>query len=161
MNEKYRIGTGFDIHRLQEQRPLVLAGVRIEHSKGLMGHSDADVVVHAVIDAILGALSLGDIGTHFPDTDMRYKDADSMVLLKQVCFMMSQQGYRVNNLDVTIQAEKPKLQNYIAQMKASLSTALNSHVSKVSVKAKTYEGLGVVGEQKAISTQASIMLERL
>lgn len=161
MNEKYRVGTGFDIHRLAPARQLVLGGVRIAHDKGLLGHSDADVVAHAVIDGLLGALSLGDIGTHFPDTDLRYKNVDSMVLLKQVVVMVSQNGYRVNNIDITIQAEQPKLNPHITQIRGSLSTTLGIQADKVSVKAKTMEGLGAIGEGKAIAAQVSVLLEKV
>lgn len=140
-----RIGFGYDVHRLVEGRKLILCGVEIPHEKGLLGHSDADVAVHALMDAILGALALGDIGKLFPDNDAKYKDADSMKLLAQVIEIMEKNGFALGNLDITITAEKPKLSPFIMKMRENLASAFSSDISKVSVKATTEEGLGLAG----------------
>ena len=141
-----RIGHGYDVHRLTEGRRLVLGGVEIPFEKGLLGHSDADVLVHAVMDALLGALAMGDIGRHFPDSDPQYKGADSIQLLVRVAQMIHERGYCVSNLDCTINAEKPKLAPYIQQMRENIAKACGCNVSRVSVKATTEEGLGLHGE---------------
>lgn len=151
-----RIGFGYDVHRLVEGRRLVLCGVEIPHEKGLLGHSDADVAVHALMDAILGALALGDIGKLFPDNDPKYKDADSMKLLAQVIEIMEKNGFALGNLDITITAEKPKLSPFILKMRENLASAFNSDISKVSVKATTEEGLGLAG--KGIGAYAVVIL---
>lgn len=141
-----RIGHGYDVHRLTEGRKLILGGVEIPHEKGLLGHSDADVLIHAVMDAFLGALALGDIGKHFPDNDMSFKDIDSMVLFEKVNALISEKGYRLSNLDATISAEKPKLAKYIPLMRENIAKACGVDVDQVSVKATTEEGLGLKGE---------------
>ncbi len=152
-----RIGFGYDVHRLVEGRRLILCGVEIPHEKGLLGHSDADVAVHALMDAILGALALGDIGKLFPDTDAKYKDADSMKLLAQVVEIMEKNGFALGNLDITITAEKPKLSPFIMKMRENLAAAFSCDISKVSVKATTEEGLGLAGN--GIGAYAVVMLE--
>lgn len=153
----FRIGTGYDVHKLFPGRRLVLCGVEITSEVGLLGHSDADVAVHALMDAILGALALGDIGKLFPDSDPQYKGADSMKLLAEVITRMQSHGYRLGNLDITIIAERPKLAKYIAPMRESLAAAFGCDISRVSVKATTEEGLGLAGE--GIGAQAAVILE--
>ena len=153
----FRIGTGYDVHRLVPGRRLVLCGVEIPSEEGLLGHSDADVAVHALMDAILGALALGDIGKLFPDSDPQYKGADSMKLLAEVITRMQSHGYRLGNLDITIIAERPKLAKYIVPMRESLSAAFGCDISLVSVKATTEEGLGLAGE--GIGAPAAVILE--
>lgn len=152
-----RIGFGYDVHRLVEGRKLILCGVEIPHEKGLLGHSDADVAVHALMDAILGALALGDIGKLFPDTDAKYKDADSMKLLAQVVEIMEKNGFALGNLDITITAEKPKLSPFIMKMRENLAKAFSCDISKVSVKATTEEGLGLAGN--GIGAYIVVLLE--
>ena len=153
-----RIGQGYDVHRLTEGRKLVLGGVEIPYEKGLLGHSDADVLTHAVMDALLGALALGDIGGHFPDTDQRYPDADSIELLKQVRKLIEREGYRVGNIDCTVAAQAPKLKPYIAKMRENLSAALQIDCSQVSVKATTEEGLGITGNGDGMTATAICLL---
>ena len=153
-----RIGIGYDIHRLVKGRKLVLGGVTIPHPEGLDGHSDADVVLHAVSDALLGAAGKGDIGEHFPNTDKTYKDISSLVLLGRVYDLISQEGYSVGNVDVVIQAEAPNLKNYKPQMKAAIAKALHIDGSFVNIKATTNEGLGAIGEGKGIAAFAAVML---
>lgn len=151
-----RIGTGYDVHRLVEGRRLVLCGVEVPSELGLLGHSDADVAVHALMDAILGALALGDIGKLFPDSDPQYKGADSMKLLSQVVGLMTESGYALGNLDITIIAERPKLAKHITAMRESLAAAFGCDITQVSVKATTEEGLGLAGN--GIGAQASVLL---
>ena len=153
-----RIGQGYDVHRLTEGRKLILGGVEIPYEKGLLGHSDADVLTHAVMDALLGALALGDIGGHFPDTDQRYKGADSIELLKQVGELIEREGYRVGNIDCTVAAQAPKLKPYIAKMRENLSAALQIDCSQVSVKATTEEGLGITGNGDGMTATAICLL---
>lgn len=152
-----RIGHGYDVHRLAEGRRLVLCGVEIPSELGLLGHSDADVAVHSLMDAILGALALGDIGKLFPDSDPAYKDADSMKLLERVTSVMEEHGCRLCNCDITIIAERPKLAGYIMQMRERLAAAVGCDVSRISVKATTEEGLGLAG--KGIGAHAVVLLE--
>ncbi len=152
-----RIGQGYDVHRLCEGRRLVLCGVEIPYEKGLLGHSDADVAVHAVMEAVLGAMAAGDIGKLFPDSDSKYKDADSMKLLCEVVRLMRKNGYSLVNLDVTIIAEKPRLSGYIGQMRENIARAFGCDISRVSVKATTEEGLGLAGE--GIGSIATVLLE--
>jgi 2-C-methyl-D-erythritol 2,4-cyclodiphosphate synthase len=154
-----RIGQGYDLHCLEEGRALILGGVPIPHHKGLAGHSDADALAHAITDALLGALALGDIGTHFPDTDPRYKDADSMMLLREALQMVRHSGYRVVNIDSTIIAQAPKLMPFIPEIRARLAEVLELPYEAVSVKAKTNERVGPEGREEAISTQAVVLLE--
>lgn len=152
-----RIGHGYDVHRLVENRRLVLGGVEIPYEKGLLGHSDADVLIHAVMDAVLGALALGDIGKLFPDSDMSFKDIDSMLLLKKVIAIMEEKGFGLSNLDVTVNAEKPKLSPYIMKMRENIAAAFKVSVDYVSVKATTEEGLGLKGE--GIGATCVLLLE--
>jgi len=154
----YRIGIGFDIHALVEGRSLIIGGVKIPYSKGLLGHSDADVLVHAVIDAILGALSLGDIGQHFPDTNKKYQDANSLELLEITNSLASNKGFICSNLDSVIIAEKPKMVPYISEMRENLSIALNVKKEKISIKASTCERLGLIGREEGIAAQAVLLL---
>lgn len=154
-----RIGHGYDVHRLTEGRALILGGVRIPYEKGLDGHSDADVLLHAVADALLGAAALGDIGLHFPDTDPQYKDADSRKLLSAVGQKVSAAGYRVGNIDVTMIAQRPKLRPYIPQMEANIAAALGIEKSQVNVKATTEEHLGFTGTGEGMACHAVCLLE--
>lgn len=154
-----RIGHGYDVHKLVEGRDLILGGVKIPHRLGLLGHSDADVLLHAVSDALLGALALGDIGKHFPDTDPAYKGADSMVLLRNVMALVEQEGYRLVNLDATILAQAPKLRPYIDEMRANIAKALGADISQVSVKATTEEHLGFTGREEGISAHCVALVE--
>ena len=155
-----RIGNGFDVHALVAGRSLVLGGVAIPHERGLAGHSDADVVLHAVCDAILGALALGDIGMHFPDTDARWKDADSRALLRHVAALAAAQGWRIGNLDVTVIAEAPKLAPHVPAMRANLAGDLACDVGAISVKATTTERLGFAGRGEGIAALATVLLAR-
>lgn len=148
---KIRVGHGYDVHRFAENRRLVLGGVEIPYEKGLLGHSDADVLVHAVMDSLLGAAALGDIGTHFPDTDERYKDADSMRLLAAVSMLIAENGYAVSNIDVTVIAQAPKLKDYIQQMRENIADVLKIDTDCVSIKATTEEKLGFTGRLEGIS----------
>ncbi len=155
-----RIGHGYDVHRLVEDRKLILGGVDIPYEKGLLGHSDADVLTHAVADALLGALALGDIGTHFPDTDNEYKDADSIELLKKVFSLIREKGYTLGNIDCTVAAQAPKLKPYILNMRENLANALDTDISFVSVKATTEEGLGITGNGDGITATAVCILSK-
>lgn len=155
----YRIGEGYDVHKLVEGRKLILGGVNVPFDKGLLGHSDADVLTHAIMDALLGALSLGDIGKYFPDNDANYKNADSIVLLKEVKKMIDKKSASISNIDATIICEKPKLSTYIDDMRKNISDALNINIDKVSVKATTEEGLGFTGEGLGIKAKAITLLE--
>ena len=154
-----RIGHGYDVHRFAENRALILGGVRIEFPVGLLGHSDADVLLHAVSDALLGAAGLGDIGKHFPDTDPQYKDADSMKLLEAVGEKITAAGYRVGNVDVTVIAQAPKLRPYIGQMEQNIARALKIDPGRVNVKATTEEKLGFTGSMEGMSCHAVCLLE--
>lgn len=157
-NTTMRIGQGYDVHRLTEGRDLILGGVKIPYEKGLLGHSDADVLVHAVMDALLGAAALGDIGQHFPDTDPEYKGISSILLLKHVGALLEEKGYVIENIDATIIAQRPKLAAYRPQMAANIAAALHIETSQVSVKATTEEGLGFTGTGEGISSQAIVLL---
>ena len=152
-----RIGIGYDIHQLVENRDLILGGVKIPYEKGLLGHSDADVLIHAIIDAILGALALRDIGYHFPDTNPKYKDANSIELLKETKKLIK--GYKISNIDSNIICQKPKLAQYIEPMRKNIADALDIELNKVSIKAKTNESLDSVGSCLAISAQAVILIQ--
>ncbi len=154
-----RIGHGYDVHRLTEGRKLILGGVEIPYDKGLDGHSDADVLLHALMDAMLGAAAKGDIGMHFPDNDDRFLGADSMELLWNVVCIISDLGYKISNTDCTIIAQKPKLATYIGQIRENIAAALRIPVDRVSVKATTEEGLGFTGEGKGIAAHAVVLLE--
>ncbi|MDR9857472.1 2-C-methyl-D-erythritol 2,4-cyclodiphosphate synthase [Paenibacillus sp. VCA1] len=153
-----RVGQGFDVHQLVEGRPCIIGGVTIPYDKGLLGHSDADVLLHAVTDAILGALALGDIGKHFPDTDPAFKDADSLKLLLHVWEMVKERGYRLGNIDSTIIAQKPKMAPYIPQMVDVIARALDAEPEQVNVKATTTEQLGFTGRGEGIAAQSVVCL---
>lgn len=155
-----RIGHGYDVHRLAENRRLVLGGVLIPYEKGLLGHSDADVLTHAVMDSLLGALALGDIGKHFPDTDPDFKGADSIALLKRVCGLVREKGYALGNLDATVIAQLPKLSPYIEKMRQNIADAFGCNVSLVSVKATTEEKLGFTGDGSGISAHCVSLLTK-
>jgi 2-C-methyl-D-erythritol 2,4-cyclodiphosphate synthase len=156
----HRIGFGYDAHRLVDGRSLILGGVKIPHPKGLLGHSDADVLTHAIIDAIIGALARGDIGQHFPDTDTSLKDADSLVLLKTVMEWVKEEGLTVNNLDTTIVCQKPRLAPYIAVMRENLSGVLNVGTHRINIKAKTSEGMGFCGREEGMEAFAIVSLAK-
>jgi len=156
-----RVGLGYDIHRLVEGRPLVLGGVTIEWDRGLLGHSDADALSHAITDALLGAAALGDIGTHFPDSDERWRGADSIALLTHAVALVAAKGYAVSNVDSIVVAEAPRLAPHVAAMRARLADALDVEVDRVSVKATTNEKLGPVGHGKAISARAVVLIQRM
>ena len=154
-----RIGHGYDVHKLVEGRDLILGGVKIDYEKGLLGHSDADVLLHAVSDALLGAAGLGDIGKHFPDTDPQYKGADSLVLLQVVAQRVKEAGYRVSNIDVTMIAQRPKLKDHIPQMVLNIAAAVGIEAGRVNVKATTEEKLGFTGTGEGMSCHAVCLLE--
>ncbi|RHV64131.1 2-C-methyl-D-erythritol 2,4-cyclodiphosphate synthase [Clostridium sp. OM02-18AC] len=156
-----RIGQGYDVHKLVEGRDLILGGVTVPYEKGLLGHSDADVLVHAVMDALLGAAALGDIGQHFPDTDPKYKGISSIALLKEVGALLEKEGYIIENIDATIIAQRPKLAAYRSQMAKNIAEALHLEVNQVSVKATTEEGLGFTGSSEGISSQAITLLSHM
>lgn len=153
-----RVGMGYDVHKLVENRKLILGGVEIENEKGLLGHSDADVLLHAIMDSILGALALGDIGKHFPDTDEKYKGADSMKLLEHVYNLIKEKGYAIGNLDATIIAQAPKMAPHIQKMRENIARVLNTDINNVNVKATTEEGLGFTGNKEGISSQSICLL---
>ncbi len=154
-----RIGMGYDVHRLVEERELIIGGEKIEYEYGLLGHSDADVLLHAVMDALLGAAALGDIGTHFPDTDERYRGISSLRLLAYVDQLLEENGYSVGNIDATIIAQKPKMAPYIPKMRENIASTLGLELNRVNVKATTEEGLGFTGSGEGISAQAVCILE--
>lgn len=156
----FRIGQGYDCHALLEGRKMIIGGVDIPHAKGLKGHSDADVLLHAITDALLGALALGDIGKHFPDTDERYKGADSRMLLREAMRLVKTHGYIVGNIDSTIIAQAPKMAPHIASMAAHIASDLDVAASQVSVKAKTNERLGYLGREEGIAAEAVVLLVR-
>ena len=153
-----RIGTGYDVHKLVPDRKLILGGVTIPYEFGLLGHSDADVITHAIMDALLGAAALGDIGQHFPDTDPRYEGADSISLLKEVANILAREGYKIGNIDSTIIAQKPKLMNYLPEMRKNVAEALGIDLNQVSIKATTEEHLGFTGRGEGISASAVCIL---
>ena len=153
-----RVGMGYDVHKLVEGRKLILGGVEIPYEKGLLGHSDADVMLHAVMDALLGAAALGDIGLHFPDTDPKYKGASSIKLLEHVGGLLEENGYVIENIDATIIAQRPKMRPHIDQMRQNMADALKIDVSQINVKATTEEGLGFTGAGEGISAQAICLL---
>ena len=154
-----RIGMGYDVHRLAEDRDLIIGGVKIPYEKGLLGHSDADVLLHAIMDALLGAAALGDIGQHFPDTDPEYEGADSLKLLAEVGKILRDAGYQIGNIDATVIAQRPKLMPYLPEMRQNVAGALGIDVSQVSIKATTEEHLGFTGRGEGISTQAVALIE--
>lgn len=156
----FRTGLGYDVHELVEGRKLILGGVEIPFEKGLLGHSDADCLVHAINDALLGALALGDIGQHFPDTDPQYEGISSLLLMRQVMDLVSKQGYRIGNIDSVIMAQRPKLAAYIPAMREAIAHTLGCDVTQVAVKATTTEHLGFVGREEGISCMAQVLLLR-
>ncbi|MDL2250421.1 2-C-methyl-D-erythritol 2,4-cyclodiphosphate synthase [Lachnospiraceae bacterium PFB1-21] len=156
-----RVGLGYDVHKLCEGRPLIIGGIEIPYELGLLGHSDADVLTHAVMDALLGAAGLGDIGKHFPDTDERYKGADSVMLLREVAKMLEERNLFIGNIDATIIAQAPKMAPYLAEMKKVLADALQIEETQMNLKATTEEGLGFTGKGEGISAQAIALLETL
>ena len=157
---KMRIGMGYDVHRLTEDRKLILGGVDIPYEKGLLGHSDADVLLHAIMDALLGAAALGDIGKHFPDTDPAHKGISSVELLKHVGGLLDEHGYRIGNIDATIIAQRPKMAPHIQAMRENTAKALNIDVDQINIKATTEEGLGFTGEGLGIASNAICMIEK-
>lgn len=156
-----RVGLGYDVHKLVEKRKLIIGGVDIPHEKGLLGHSDADVLVHAVMDSILGALALGDIGKHFPDTDERYKGADSIKLLQFVYNLIKERGYKIGNIDCTIIAQSPKMSPHIYSMRENMAKALSTDIENINVKATTEEGLGFTGSKQGIAAQSICTLVKV
>lgn len=156
-----RVGMGYDVHKLVENRKLILGGVEISHEKGLLGHSDADVLLHAIMDSILGALALGDIGKHFPDTDEQFKGADSMKLLEHVYNLIKEKGYVIGNLDATIIAQAPKMAPHIQDMRFNIARVLNTDIDNINVKATTEEGLGFTGNKEGISSQSICLLVKI
>ena len=158
MNTEFRTGIGFDVHAFADNRKLIIGGVEIPHEKGLLGHSDADVLIHAICDALLGSLALGDIGVHFPDTDAQFKNADSRVLLKKVYELILKEGYVLGNIDAVIAMQKPKVSSYIAEMRKRIAEDLNSEMNQVSIKATTTEKLGFVGREEGVSAFATVLI---
>ena len=158
---KFRVGQGYDVHRLVTDRRLILGGVDIPYEKGLLGHSDADVLAHAVMDALLGAAALGDIGKLFPDSDPEYEGADSLMLTRRVARVLEENGYAISNVDATIIAQSPKLAPYIDKMRENIAAALNIPVTDVSVKATTEEGLGFTGAREGIAAHAVVLIEQI
>lgn len=156
-----RIGYGYDVHQFQEGRKLILGGVEVPYSKGLLGHSDADVLLHAITDALLGAVALGDIGTHFPDTDNSYKNADSRVLLRSSYELVREKGYELGNLDATIITEQPKLRPYIDLMRKSIAKELNGSIDDISIKATTSERMGFAGREEGVIAQCTVLLTKV
>lgn len=157
---KIRVGFGFDVHRLTEERELWLGGIRLEHSKGLLGHSDADVLIHAICDALLGAANMRDIGYHFPDTAGEFKNIDSKILLKRTVELIAAKGYRVGNIDATVCAERPKLKAHIPAMQETLAGVMGIEADDVSIKATTTEKLGFTGREEGISAYATVLIEK-
>ena len=155
-----RIGHGYDVHRLTENRDCIIGGVKIPFELGLLGHSDADVLLHAISDALLGAAALGDIGKHFPDNDNAFKNIDSRILLRRVVELLSQKGYKIGNIDATVIAQKPKLKSYIEQMRENIASDCNIDIDCVNVKATTEEGLGFTGDLSGISAHAVCLIEK-
>ncbi len=153
-----RIGHGFDVHRLKKGETLIIGGKTIPWEKGTVAHSDGDVLLHAISDALLGALALGDIGTHFPDTDARYKNADSLSLLKEVASMVDKKGYRIQNIDTTMMLQHPKLKNHIPDMQLNIANCLNIERTQVSIKATTTEKLGFIGREEGVAAEAVVLL---
>ena len=155
-----RIGIGYDVHKLVEDRKLIIGGIELEYDKGLLGHSDADVLIHAIMDAILGALALRDIGYHFPDNDNEYKDIDSKVLLNRVYEIMKSKNYKIGNIDSVVACQTPKLASHIDEMRRTIANILKTDIENISIKATTTEKLGFVGRGEGISSQAVVLLER-
>ena len=160
MMSNFIIGHGYDVHKLEDGKKFIIGGIEIEHYKGAIGHSDADVVIHVICDALLGALSLGDIGKHFPDTDDKYKGIDSKILLQKVMKLVQEEKYQISNIDVTILLQKPKLRNYIDSMRDTLSNIMEINTSQISVKATTTEGLGFVGREEGVAAHCVCILKQ-
>jgi 2-C-methyl-D-erythritol 2,4-cyclodiphosphate synthase len=160
LNTEQRTGIGFDVHAFAKDRKLIIGGVEIPFDKGLEGHSDADVLLHAICDALLGALALGDIGQHFPDTDRAYKNADSKVLLQKVYSMIQERGYSVGNIDVVVALQRPKIAPYIHKMRSTISEILKTESDRISIKATTTEYLGFIGREEGVSAFASVLVFR-
>jgi 2-C-methyl-D-erythritol 2,4-cyclodiphosphate synthase len=158
LNQQYRTGFGFDVHALTENRKLILGGIEIPYAKGLIGHSDADALLHSITDALLGAAALGDIGQHFPDTDPEYKDADSSIFLRQAYKMVKEKGYSLGNIDSLISLQEPKIAKYIIKMRENISSILEVDLDQVSVKAGTNEKLGFVGREEGIAVFSTVLL---
>lgn len=158
--ENYRIGHGYDVHRLESGRRFIIGGIEIDHNKGAVGHSDADVVIHVICDSILGAISEDDIGKHFPDTDNKYKGIDSKKLLSKIMMLLKEKNYIINNIDVTILLERPKLRNHINKMIEILSEIMNINKNKLSIKATTTEGLGFVGREEGVAAHCITLLKK-
>lgn len=156
-----RIGLGYDIHKLSENRDLIIGGVKIPFELGLLGHSDADVLTHAIIDAILGSIAMHDIGYHFPDTSEKYKNANSLELLKETCKILKNEGYKIINLDTNIICQKPKLSSYIDDMRKNLSKTIDIELNQISIKAKTNEKMDSVGECRSIAAQAIVLIDKI
>ena len=157
---KLRIGFGYDVHQIVDNRKMIIGGVEIPFEKGLLGHSDADVLVHSIMDSILGALALGDIGKHFPDTDPKYKDISSIYLLSEVSKLMDEKGYSIGNIDGTIVAQRPKMAGHIEEMRRIISEILNTSIDNVNIKATTTEWLGFVGKEEGISSYSVCILKK-
>ena len=157
---KIKVGHGYDVHRFADDRKLILGGIEIPYEKGLLGHSDADVLVHAVMDSLLGAAALGDIGTHFPDTDMKYSGADSIELLKEVVRLLKEKRFAISNIDATVIAQKPKLKPYIEEMRGRIASAMDTDIENVSIKATTEEKLGFTGRLEGISAHCVALIEK-
>ena len=155
---KYRTGIGFDVHAFADDRKLIIGGVEIPYEKGLAGHSDADVLLHSITDALLGSLALGDLGNHFPDTDQKYKDADSKVLLRDAYNLIKEKGYKIGNVDAVVSAQKPKLSPYIDEIRKVISKLLNTEIENVSIKATTTERLGFVGREEGIAAFSTVLV---
>lgn len=161
MSTNFRTGLGFDVHAFAEGRKLIIGGVEIPNEKGLLGHSDADVLLHAISDALLGALALGDIGQHFPDTDPEYKNSDSRILLAKVYELIKGKSYRIGNVDAVVAIQKPKLAPYILRMRKIIAELLNTEVENISIKATTTEKLGFVGREEGVSAFATVLLNKI
>ena len=159
-NNNIRIGHGYDVHKLENGKKFVIGGIEIDHYKGAVGHSDADIVIHVICDALLGAMSLGDIGSHFPDTDKTYKNIDSKILLERVITLVKKNNYNIINIDVTVLLEKPKLRNHIDTMRSKLAEIIGTNISQVSIKATTTEGLGFVGREEGIAAHCVCLISQ-
>ena len=161
IEENYRIGHGYDVHKLETGKKFVIGGIEINHDKGAVGHSDADIIIHVMCDSILGALSEGDIGKHFPDTDEKYEGIDSKVLLVEVMEILNKKGFEINNIDVTVLLQKPKLRNHIIKMIETLSAVMKIDKKKLSIKATTTEGLGFVGREEGVAAHCITLINKI
>ena len=159
-NNNIRIGHGYDVHKLENGKKFIIGGIEIDHYKGAVGHSDADIVIHVICDALLGAMSLGDIGSHFPDTDETYKNIDSKILLERVLTLVKKNNYDIINIDVTVLLEKPKLRNHIDTMRTKLAEIIGANISQVSIKATTTEGLGFVGREEGVAAHCVCLISQ-